>query len=168
MKFVVVGSENFYHGADLAYIKDKSFLQHVLKQDAYDLSHFIFAGRVTSAQLADILSLSDLHIYLTAPFVLSWSLFDALACGCVVLGSDTAPVREVIQHEKNGLLANFFDVDGLTKQALRILDNPASCRPFAEAGVKLIDEQYSLASTMPRMMELYRQTVEAYKRTRGG
>ena len=140
------------------------FCEHVLKQDAYDLSHFIFAGRVPSTQLADILSLSDLHIYLTAPFVLSWSLFNALACGCVVLASDMVPVREVIQHEKTGLLGSFFDVDGLTKQALRVLDNPASCRPFADAGVKLIDEQYSLASTMPRMIDLYQQTAESYRK----
>jgi glycosyltransferase involved in cell wall biosynthesis len=158
--FVVVGSENFYHGADLNYIKAKSFLEHVLQQDNYDLSRFIFAGRVPSVQLSEILSLSDLHFYLTAPFVLSWSLFNALACGCVVLGSNTAPVREVIQHEHNGILTDFFDVDGLTKYALRILDNPAQFRPLASAGIKLIEEKYALESTMPRMLELYRRTIK--------
>lgn len=60
-------------------------------------------------QLVEILSLSDLHIYLSVPFVLSWSLFNALACEGVVLASDTPPVRELIRPRKNGLLADFHD-----------------------------------------------------------
>jgi glycosyltransferase involved in cell wall biosynthesis len=66
----------------------------------------------------------DLHICLTVPFVLSWSLINALACGVTVLASNTPPVREVIETEKIGLLADFFDIDGLAKQALRVLDAP--------------------------------------------
>jgi glycosyltransferase involved in cell wall biosynthesis len=157
--FVVVGSEHFYHGPDLKYIREKSFVEHVLAQDRYDLSRFIFAGRVPSAQLAEILSLSDLHIYLTAPFVLSWSLFDALACGCTVLASDTAPVREVIRAEQTGLLAGFFDVDGLTQQALQVLAEPAKYRPLGEAGVRLIDAKYSLERTIPEMIALYERVL---------
>jgi glycosyltransferase involved in cell wall biosynthesis len=157
--FVVVGSENFYHGADLKYIRARSFLEHVLSQDNYDLSRFLFVGRVPSEWLADILSMSDLHVYLTAPFVLSWSLFDALACACTVLASDTAPVREVITHEQNGLLADFFDVDGLTRQALQVLDEPEKYRPLAEAGARTIDERYSLERTMPTIAEFLRTSA---------
>jgi glycosyltransferase involved in cell wall biosynthesis len=159
--FVVVGSENFYHGQDLKYIRARSFLQHVLQQDQYDVNRFVFAGRVSSSQLVEILSLSDLHVYLTAPFVLSWSLFDALACGCVVLASDTAPVREVIQHEQTGLLAGFFDVEGLTRQALRVLDDPHQFRHLGQSGVELIDARYSLARTVPDMIALYRRIGKA-------
>jgi glycosyltransferase involved in cell wall biosynthesis len=157
--FVVVGSEHFYHGQDLKHIRARSFLEHVLAQDQYDLSRFIFAGRVSSAQLADILSLSDLHVYLTAPFVLSWSLFDALACGCTVLASDTAPVREVIQHEQTGLMAGFFDVDGLAREALRVLDDPQQFHCLGQAGVELVDAKYSLARTVPEMVGLYRRVA---------
>ena len=84
--------------------------------------------------LVDILSLSDLHVYLTVPFVLSWSLLDALACGCTVLASDTAPVREVIQDGTNGLLADFFDVDGLAEKAVAVLWDPAAYRSLGERG----------------------------------
>ena len=55
--------------------------------------------------------MSDLHFYLSVPFVLSWSVFNALACECVLLASNTAPVREVIKHEENGLLADFYDIE---------------------------------------------------------
>src|SRR5437016_10307444 len=118
--FVVIGADRAYYGEDRRYIQENSFCQHVLARDQYDLSRFIFTGQILESQLVEILSLSDLHIYLTVPFVLSWSLFDALACGCTVLGSATAPVQEIIQHEQTGLLAEFDDVEGLTRQALSV------------------------------------------------
>ena len=67
--------------------------------------------RPSCPELADVLCLSDLHVYLTVPFVLSWSLLNAMACGCVVLASDVAPVREVIVPGENGLVEPLFDVD---------------------------------------------------------
>jgi glycosyltransferase involved in cell wall biosynthesis len=155
VRFVVVGSEDFYHGPDLRYIQARSFLQHVWEQGDYDPRQFMFLGRVPSAQLLEVLCLSDLHVYLTAPFVLSWSLFNALACGCTVLASDTAPVREVIEHERNGLLGDFSNVEGLTGQALRVLENPAEFRGLGQAGMALIDAKYALARTVPAMVELF-------------
>jgi len=157
--FIVVGSDRIYYGQDLKHIKARSFREYVLAQDRYDLDRFLFTGQVSEEQLVEILSLSDLHIYLTAPFVLSWSLMDALACGCTVLGSDTAPVREVIEHEKNGLLAGFFDVDGLTREALRVLDDPRQFRPLGEAGMSLIDDRYSMAKTIPEHVKLFERVV---------
>lgn len=157
--FVVVGADRAYYGNDARHLQGSSFAQHVLRQERYDLSRFIFLGQIREEDLVQILSLSDLHVYLTMPFVASWSLFDALACGCIVLGSDTAPVREILEHEKTGLLADFFDVDGLTRQALRVLDDPVQYRPLAEAGVRLVDEKYSLERTAPQVLELCRRAV---------
>ena len=85
MVFVVVGGEEIHYGWDKLHTGSPSFKQWVLSQDSYDLSRFLFLGRILPEQLADILRISDLHIYLTAPFVLSWSLLDAMATGCVVL-----------------------------------------------------------------------------------
>jgi glycosyltransferase involved in cell wall biosynthesis len=157
--FVVVGSDHFYHGIDLQHIQTRSFLEHVCLQDKYDFSHFLFTDRIPSHQLVEILSLSDLHIYLTAPFVLSWSLFNALACGCTVLASDTSPVREVICHQQTGLLAGFFDIDGLTRLALQVLENPEAFRHLGQKGMELIDEKYSLARTVPAMVQLLETTA---------
>jgi glycosyltransferase involved in cell wall biosynthesis len=157
--FVVVGADRPYYGEDLRFIREKSFLQHVLAQGGFDRSRFVFTGQILEAQLVEILSLSDLHIYLTVPFVLSWSLMDALACSCTVLGSATAPVQEVIRHEENGLLADFDDVEGLARQALRVLADPAQFRPLGEAGVRLVDEKYSLARTAPRLLDLLQRVI---------
>ena len=111
---MVVGADQVFYGGDLNHIPEKSFREHVLKQDEYNLSKFLFTGTLPPGQLARLLSLSDLHIYFTVPFVLSWSLLDALACGCTVVASNTEPVREVIAHDQNGLLADFYDLDRLT------------------------------------------------------
>jgi glycosyltransferase involved in cell wall biosynthesis len=152
--FVVVGADRGYYGDDKRHVQASSFAQHVLAQGDYDLRRFVFTGQVLEDQLADVLSLSDLHIYLTMPFVLSWSLFDALACGCTVLASDMAPVREVIRHEQNGLLADFFDVDGLARLALRVLDDPGRYTALGQAGRRLVEEKYSLAVTAPQVLQL--------------
>lgn len=166
--FVVVGADRGYYGNDRRHLQAPSFARHVLAQDQYDLRRFIFLGQTLEDQLADILSLSDLHVYLTMPFVLSWSVFDALACGCTVLASATAPVQEVIEHEKNGLLVDFFDVDGFARQALRILDDPAAFAPLAANGRRVIEEQYSLPVIAPQMLRLYERVLHKQPQAAAG
>ena len=157
--FLCVGSDRVCYGGDLNRIKEETYREHILKQDNYDLDRFIFTGRVDPQDLVNVFSLSDLHIYLTVPFVLSWSLMNSLACGCTVLGSATAPVQEMITHGENGFLADFFDVDGLTDLALQVLDDPEKYRHFGEAGAKMIQESYSLEKMLPKMLDLYERTI---------
>ena len=83
--------------------------------------------------------------------------------GITVLASDTAPVLEVIQHEQNGLLAGFYDVDGLTRQALRVLDDPEQYRYLGQAGMRMIDESYSLEKKLPEMLDLYERTLQQHR-----
>src|SRR5262249_1117412 len=141
-----------------------TFREHVLLTEKPDLTRFRFLGRVSRTELADLFSISDLHVYLTVPFVLSWSLLNALACECTVLASDTAPVREVIRHEENGLRAGFFNVDGLAAQALKVLRNPAAYRSLGKAGRALVEERYSLETTFPKLWDLLARVKEASKR----
>ena len=153
--FVVVGADQVFYGGDLNHIPEKSFREHVLKQDEYNLSKFLFTGTLPPGQLARLLSLSDLHVYLTVPFVLSWSLLDALACGCTVVASNTEPVREVITHDQNGLLADFYDVDRLTELSLQVLQDREGHRRLGEAGATLVREKYALERTLPQIVEFY-------------
>jgi glycosyltransferase involved in cell wall biosynthesis len=153
--FVVVGEDRIAYGGDKRYTDGKTFKQWVLSHDDYDLSRILFTGRVPPLELVNLFSLSDLHIYLTVPFVLSWSLMNALACGVTVLASDTAPVKEMIQHEKNGLLVDFFDIEGFVETAQRVLDDPQAFRQLGQAGREMIQQQYSLDVCLPQMVQLY-------------
>jgi glycosyltransferase involved in cell wall biosynthesis len=159
--FLVIGADRVAYGGDLRLIEETSFKEHVLNQDDYDLERIRFLGNVRPEVLAQILSLSDLHVYLTVPFVLSWSVLNAMACECVVLGSDTAPVREVIEQGENGLLRGFFDVDGLAEAAVEVLEDPSSHRPLGEAARRTIEQRYGLDAVMPRMLDLYRSVAPA-------
>jgi glycosyltransferase involved in cell wall biosynthesis len=157
--FIVVGSDEVYYGSDLHQTGAKTFREHVLAQDRYDLSRFVFTGTVSPQDLVRVFSLSDLHIYLTVPFLVGWSFFNALACGCTVLASNVAPVREIIEHQRTGLLANFFDLDDLTAQALHVLDDPAAFRSLGQAAAALIDKHYSLSTNLPQMEAFYHRVA---------
>jgi glycosyltransferase involved in cell wall biosynthesis len=161
--FVVVGDDRICYGGDEDFTGKKSFKQWVLERDDYDLSRFLFTGPVQIGTLVQLFALSDLHIYLTVPFVLSWSLMDALACGTTVLASDTAPVREMIEPGRNGLLADFFDVEGLADVAGKVLDRPQEYKPLGRAGVEMIRQRYSLEVCLPRMLALYEDAYQAYR-----
>ena len=153
--FVVVGGDRVHYGNDLNHIKTKTFREHVLQTERPDLTKFRFLGLVPTDQLVDVFSVSDLHVYLTVPFVLSWSLLDALACETVVLASDVPPVREVIRPDETGLIAGFADVEALANTALRVLKDPAAYRRLGRAGRRLVEERYGVDVTFPRLVDLF-------------
>jgi glycosyltransferase involved in cell wall biosynthesis len=147
--FIVAGGEEIHYGWDKLHTGNPSFKDWTLKGHGDDPDRFIFTGRILPEHLAAIFRLSDLHIYLTAPFVLSWSLLDAMASGCVVLASDVPPVREVVEDGHSGLIEPLFDVDRLTERALRVLDDPAAFAPLGRAARETIEEKYSLEVCIP-------------------
>lgn len=157
--FLVAGSEGVYYGYDLEYIREKSFLRHAWNQDHYDPRRFRFLGHVSRRTLARIFNLSDLHIFLTGPCGVGWSLLEALASECTVLGSDTEPMREVIRHNHNGLLSNFFDVDGLSRLALQVLKDPAAYRDLGRAARREILEKHSLPVATSRTAAFYEEVA---------
>jgi glycosyltransferase involved in cell wall biosynthesis len=161
--FLIAGEDRVCYGGDEKVTGSKSFKEWVLSRDDYDLSRFVFLGLLPPAALARLFALSDLHVYLTVPFVLSWSVLNALACGATVLASSTAPVREVIAHGGNGLLADFFDVEGLAEVANRVLEAPAEYRHLGAAGVEMIQDRYSLEVCLPQMWRLYEEARAAHR-----
>lgn len=160
--FFIVGTDRIAYGGDESFLpQGMNFKQWVLSQDQYDLTKFRFLGSVHPADLGRLLAASDLHVYLTVPFVLSWSMMDAMSCGAVVLGSDTAPVREMIRDQENGLLADLFDVEQIAAKAIQVLRDPAAHRPLGRAAEKMIAERYSVEAVLPRMLEMYEQVTGA-------
>ncbi|HEX3979853.1 MAG TPA: glycosyltransferase, partial [Acidimicrobiales bacterium] len=159
--FVVVGSERIVYGGDERWTGGKSFKDWVLAQDQYDLSYFHFLGPIPPHELARLFCLTDLHIYLTVPFVLSWSLMNALACGAIVLASDTAPVQEMVKDGHNGLLVDFHDVEGFAETAARVLADPVSYRPLGQAAAEMVRQHYSLDVCLPQMLRLYQEAMSS-------
>lgn len=158
--FVCVGSDRICYGGDNKHIKEASFREHVLASDNFDLSRILFVGMLPPRELASLLSRSDLHIYLTVPFVLSWSLMDALACECTVLASATPPVMEMIRAGENGLLADFFNVDEFVRQAHEVLSDPPAFAHLGQKAGAIIRDRYSLEKVLPRMLDLYGRVVQ--------
>lgn len=164
--FVVVGEDRVCYGGDAEFTGGKSFKEWVLDREPYDLSRFVFTGLLPTPDLVNLFAFSDLHIYLTVPFVLSWSLMNALACGVTVLASDTAPVREMIVPGKNGLLTDFYDTERLANQIGKVLDSPEEYWPLGRAGTEMIRERYSLEVCLPQMLNLYEDALHSRSSSR--
>jgi glycosyltransferase involved in cell wall biosynthesis len=84
---------------------------------------------------------------------------NALACRATVLASDTAPVREMIDHEQNGLLVDFFDVDRMVEWANQVLSDPSGFRHLGENGLRMIQLRYGLDVCLTKMLELYQSAI---------
>ena len=120
--------------------------------DQIDRERVHFTGRLPYADYLSALQVSSAHVYLTYPFVLSWSLLEAMSAGCVVIGSDTAPVREII-NGKNGILVPFFDVEQIAKQTIEVLAHPRPFRSTRAQARQTILDQYDLTQIcLPKMM----------------
>ncbi|WGV15563.1 glycosyltransferase [Fuscovulum ytuae] len=118
-----------------------------------DLSRVHFLGKVPYPTFVSLMQVSRAHAYLTYPFVLSWSMLEAMSAGALVIASDTAPVREVIRHGENGLLVDFFDIAGWSRTLIQALEKPEQFLPLREAARKTVLEKYDLRSVcLPRMV----------------
>ena len=121
-----------------------------------DLRRFHFLGTLPYQQYLAILQISAAHVYLTYPFVLSWSLLEAMAAGCVVVGSRTPPVEEVVTDGENGYLVDFFDVDGLANSIARVCAGRARQEPMRRAARSTVLRRYDLKGVcLPRHLKLF-------------
>lgn len=118
-----------------------------------DLSRVHFVGKVSYADFLRVLQVSTVHVYLTYPFVLSWSLLEAMSAGCAIVASDTAPVREAIRHGETGQLVDFFDHAALVQQVLALCENPTERARLGAQARAFAVEKYDLETQcLPRQM----------------
>ena len=123
-------------------------------RDRLDLSRVVLLGRVPHEALLGALRVSAVHVYLTYPFVLSWSMLEALSSGCLVVGSNTAPVREAIEDGKNGRLVDFFDAQGLADAVVEGLAKPEKFRKMRKAARDGAVKRYGLGVCLPKQIAL--------------
>lgn len=110
--------------------------------DQLDMSRVHFPGRVAHNWMIDALSISAAHVYYTYPFVLSWSLIEAMACECLILGSNTGPLRDAVEDGVNGRLLDFFDVRALSRAMIEACRNPEVFTPLRQAARRTAVERY--------------------------
>ena len=116
----------------------------MLNQCRIDTTRTHFLGRVPYEQYKKILQISAAHVYLTVPFVLSWSMLEAMATGCLVIASNTPPVREVIEDGVNGLLVDFFNPQDIARQVLHSLQEPRLGIPLRRAARTAVQQRFHL------------------------
>lgn len=139
----IVGGEGVSYGAKPS---SGSYWQTYLQEVAADLdpARVHFLGQVPRQVFLRLMQVSRCHVYLTYPFVLSWSMLEAMSAGALVVGSDTAPVREVIADGQNGLLVDFFDARGLAEKVVKVLGNPQAFAAMAKRGRESVIQHFDL------------------------
>ena len=111
-----------------------------------DWARVHFLGKLPYNQFLALLQLSTVHVYLTYPFVLSWSLLEAMSAGCAVVASRTAPVLEAIRDGDTGCLVDFFDTEGLVASVCRLLDDPAERQRLGANARRYAQTHYDLTT----------------------
>lgn len=158
IKIVMVGGDGVSYGNPP--LQGGNWREVMLKEigDGIDPTRVVFPGRIPYNQYLTMLQRSDAHVYLTYPFVASWSLRESLAIGCAVVGSDSQPVREFITHGENGLLTSFFDPRALATTVVEVIENKTlngqlrtNARRYAEARLSMTDYLKSYCSLIERM-----------------
>lgn len=150
MQVIIGGEDRVCYGCHL---KNDTFKQKMLRELDLDLSRIHFVGNLPYAEYIKLLQVSRCHVYLTYPFVLSWSLLEAMATGCCIVASDTAPVKEVIQNNFNGILVDFYDIDLLVKNVNLILNNPENFSNIRTSARKTINEKFELKNLLNKQIE---------------
>lgn len=138
----------------------RRFLDEVRERLPMDRVHFV--GQVPHTLFMRLMQVSAAHVYLTYPFVLSWSMLEAMSTGALVVGSRTAPVQEVIEDGRNGVLRDFFDADGIADAVAAALLDPARFEPLRAAARRTIVDRFDLRRVcLPAWLDLVHDTLEA-------
>jgi glycosyltransferase involved in cell wall biosynthesis len=152
---VIVASERVCYGKPLP--DGQTYKDLMLKQVPLDPSRVHFVGMLPYGLYRKVLQASDAHVYLTRPFVLSWSMMEAMASGCLVIGSTTQPVMEVIKDGHNGLLVDFFAPQKLADRIDEVFNHPTRFAELRHNARQTILERYDLKQLLPQHLQLIEQ-----------
>lgn len=150
---VIVGDDGVSYGAKP---KSGSWRDQFMNEvgASLDMSRIHFVGKVPYAVFLQLLAVSSVHVYLTYPFVLSWSLLEAMSSGTAIVASDTGPLQEVVKHGETGLLFPFFDPDALANAVSELLADAPRREKLAKSGRDHVIANYDLKTVcLPRQLE---------------
>jgi glycosyltransferase involved in cell wall biosynthesis len=143
-RIVIVGGDEVSYSPRLP--RGQTYRERLLAElgERIDLSRVEFRGRVPYAEYLALLRRSAVHVYLTYPFVLSWSLLEAMSAGCLIVASRTAPVEEVMRDGENGLLVDFFSPDAIAERIDYALTHQQELAPLRARARATVVERYDL------------------------
>lgn len=143
-RIVIVGADEPTYSFNLK--SGLSYREHMLQEldGKIDLSRVHFLGQIQFHEHLALLRRSTVHVYLTYPFVLSWSVLEAMAAGCLVVGSRTPPVEEVIEDGVNGILVDFFSPEEIAAEVASAIQRHGELRPLRDAARRTVLERYDL------------------------
>ena len=156
-RVLIVGADDVSYGArpENGQKWKDIFIKEVrpLISDA-DWGRVHFLGTVPYSAFIPLLQLSRVHVYLTYPFVLSWSLLEAMSIGCAIVASDTQPLQEAIKHDETGRLVDFFDVNALTNEVCALLEDPAARARLGANARAFAQDNYDLKTVcLPKQLQ---------------
>ena len=153
-KIVVVGGDAVSYSPRLP--PGETYRSRLMKElgDAIDYSRVLMPGQLPYADYLRLLQISAAHVYLTYPFVLSWSMLEAMSAGAAVIGSRTPPVEEVIAHGENGLLADFFSPRDIAAQVERALADRGAMQALRTGARNTMLERYDLKRCLSQQLAL--------------
>ncbi|PZP86270.1 MAG: glycosyl transferase family 1 [Azospirillum brasilense] len=152
---IAVGADDVSYGKSAG--ANTTYRSEWLKKVNLPEDRIHFVGTVPYDQLLNVFRVSRAHLYLTYPFVLSWSMLEAMATGVALVGSRTAPVMEVVEHGTNGLLADFFSPRDVADKLLQLYDAPDGNAAMRAAARQSVVDRFALEKLLPLHMQLVRE-----------
>lgn len=164
-RILIVGGDDVSYGARLP--EGETYRKKMLAElgDALDLKRIHFLGKLPYNGFIKVLQVSRVHVYLTYPFVLSWSMLEAMSAGCLIVGSRTPPVEEVLHHGGNGLLVDFFSPHEIADRVIDALEDPRAFASLRQNARQTVLDKYDLrAICLPSHLRLLNTLVPREQR----
>ena len=159
---LIIGGDGVSYGASANNGRSyKDIYYDEVKGDLSNHQNLIFLGNLDYNLFLTAIDISSVHIYLTYPFVLSWSMLEAMSLEKLVIGSKTKPVEEIIKDKHNGLLFDFFDFKKLAEFTSDVLSNPTKYEKIRKNARKTIIQKYDLKKNiLPKQLNLIEGLLE--------
>lgn len=157
MHVLIGGEDRVCYGRHL---QNDTFKKKMLRELDFDMNRLHFVGSLMYRDYVKLLQVSTAHVYLTYPFVLSWSFLEAMAIGCRIIASDTQPVKEVMKDGYNGILTDFYDINALVDKINMVLDDRNKYNELTVNARKTIVDNYDIKNLLPAEVEFFKSIAK--------
>lgn len=155
---IIVGGDGVSYGK--ANESGKTYRQEYMEKVNLDPNRFHHLGYLPYDKMVNVMQVSSAHIYLTVPFVLSWSMLEAMSAGCLLIGSNTEPIEEVIQDGQNGLIVDFFDADDIAAKVDAVFSHKDRMQEIRNNARKTAEQKYALNKLLPLHVNLVKDLAQ--------